>query len=307
MFEDHYKAKASTARYCAHRIMGIEDSTGRLTPKELKTLYMARVDYHLIHGCEVPPDSEDKHIKQLCAVQVDVLRQMTNVHSQSMLAPLFTETGIMPLRTRRFMILLGYLRYILSLKLPHFAGARLNSSIELAAAGKKSWTGDVLIAATKLPFGEHPSYWESGPWTGPLDLLMYLSVDRLKCVGLLEEMDHTVDQRCPTMDRVVDLAMDLAIDPLMDLHAKIQRYNHFLFWLPSQDASQQQWASSCMVLIGLSSWFLRLSATTHLALPIKSSAMASSMGGTQAHRGLIVQRWSTIRSMHWSMVHPEVH
>jgi hypothetical protein len=138
---------------------------------------------------------------------------------------------------------------------------------------------------------EHPSYWESGPWTGPLDLLMYLSVDRLKCVGLLEEMDHTVDQRCPTMDRVVDLAMDLAIDSLMDLHANIQRYNHFLFWLPSQDASQQQWASSCMVLIGLSSCqFLRLSATTHLALPIKSSAMASSMGGTQAHRGLIVQR-----------------
>jgi hypothetical protein len=82
---------------------------------------------------------------------------------------------------------------------------------------------------------------------------MYLSVDRLKCVGLLEEMDHTVDQRCPTMDRVVDLAMDLAIDPLMDLHANIQRYNHFLFWLPSQDASQQQWVSSCMVLIGLSS------------------------------------------------------
>jgi hypothetical protein len=42
MFEDHYKAKASTARYCVHRMMGIEDSTGRLTPKELKTLYMAR-------------------------------------------------------------------------------------------------------------------------------------------------------------------------------------------------------------------------------------------------------------------------
>ncbi|KAJ7900679.1 hypothetical protein B0H14DRAFT_2330865 [Mycena olivaceomarginata] len=86
---------------------------------------------------------------------------MLNVHSQSMLAPLFTETGIMPLRVRRFMILLGYLRYILSLKLPHFARASLNSSIELAAAtafrgpwlaGNKSWAGDVLIAATKLPF-----------------------------------------------------------------------------------------------------------------------------------------------------------
>lgn len=156
MFEDHYKAKASTARYCAHRIMGIEDSTGRLTPKELKTLYMARVDCHLIHGCEVSPDCEDTHVKELCAVQVDFLRQMLNVHSQSLLAPLFTETGIMPLRIRRFMILLVYLQYLVSLKLPHFARAALNSSTELAVTGKKSWAGDVLKAATKLPFACPP-------------------------------------------------------------------------------------------------------------------------------------------------------
>jgi hypothetical protein len=152
IFEDHYKAKASTARYCAHRIMGIDDSTGRLTPKELKTLYMARVDCHLIHGCEVSPDSEDVHVKELCAVQVDFLRQMLNVHSQSSLAPLFTETGIMLLRIRRFIILLVFLQYLLSLKLSHLARAALNSSIELAAAGKKSWAGDLIIAATKLPF-----------------------------------------------------------------------------------------------------------------------------------------------------------
>jgi hypothetical protein len=68
MFEDHYKAKASTARYCAHRIMGLEDSTGRLTPKELKTPYMARVDCHLIHGCEVSPDCEGIHVKELITV-----------------------------------------------------------------------------------------------------------------------------------------------------------------------------------------------------------------------------------------------
>jgi hypothetical protein len=83
MFEDHYKAKAGTARYCAHRIMGIEDYTGRLTPKEPKTLYMARVDCHLIHGCEASPDSEDKHVKELCAVHVDFLLHVLNVHSQS--------------------------------------------------------------------------------------------------------------------------------------------------------------------------------------------------------------------------------
>ncbi|KAJ7623901.1 hypothetical protein DFH06DRAFT_1446575 [Mycena polygramma] len=140
MFEDHYKAKASTARYCAHRIMGLEDSTDRLTPKELKPLYMGRVDCHLTHGCEVSPDSEDIHVKEL---------QMLNVHSHSSLAPLFTETGIMPLRVRRFLILLVYLQYLLSLKLPHLARASLNSSIELAAAGKRSWAGDFRTATEK--------------------------------------------------------------------------------------------------------------------------------------------------------------
>ncbi|KAF7344870.1 RNA-directed DNA polymerase from mobile element jockey [Mycena venus] len=155
MFADHYKAKASTARYCAHRIMGIEDSAGRLTPKQFKDLYMARVDCHLIHGCKVSPDCEDVHVKQLCAIQVDFLQQVLNVHSQSMLVCLFTETGIMPLQIHRFLLLLGYLQYLLLLKLSHLARACLNNLIELAAAGKKSWVGDILIATKKMPFSIH--------------------------------------------------------------------------------------------------------------------------------------------------------
>jgi hypothetical protein len=136
--------------------MGIEDSTGRLTPKELKTLYMPRVDCHLIHGCEVCPDSEDIHVKELCVIQIDFLRQILNVHSHSMLAPLFTETGIIPLRIRRFILLLGYLQYLLSLSPSHLARTCLISSIELAAKEKKTWAGDVLIAASKLPFACPP-------------------------------------------------------------------------------------------------------------------------------------------------------
>jgi hypothetical protein len=63
-----------------------------------------------------------------------------------MLVCLFTETGIMPLRIRRFLLLLGYLQYLLSL-----ARACLNNSIQRATAGNKSWVGDVLIAAKKMP------------------------------------------------------------------------------------------------------------------------------------------------------------
>jgi hypothetical protein len=109
MFSDHYKAKARTARY--YRIMAIEDMTGRLTPKELKQLYMARVD--CLHACEISPDSEDLHVKQLCKVQVSFIRQMLNLHRRSMIAPLFTETGIMPLRVRRLLLVLSHLGYFL--------------------------------------------------------------------------------------------------------------------------------------------------------------------------------------------------
>jgi hypothetical protein len=93
--------------------MGVEDAAGRLIPKEFKTLYMARVDCHLIHECEVSPDSDDVHLKELCAVQTDFLCQVLNIHSNSMLAPLFTETGIMPLCIRRLLLLLGYLQHLL--------------------------------------------------------------------------------------------------------------------------------------------------------------------------------------------------
>ncbi|KAF8137938.1 hypothetical protein K438DRAFT_1494664, partial [Mycena galopus ATCC 62051] len=125
---------------------------GRLTPKEYKQLYMSRVDCHLIHGCEISPDCDDVHVKQLCDIQVSFLRQILNLHSHSLIAPLFTETGIMPLRFRRYLVLLSYLQYLLNLEQTHFTRASLDSSVQLAAHRKKSWFGDVCKAASKMPF-----------------------------------------------------------------------------------------------------------------------------------------------------------
>ena len=42
------------------------------------------------------------HVKQLSKVQVGFIRQMFNLYPRSMIAPLFTETGIMPFRVRPF-------------------------------------------------------------------------------------------------------------------------------------------------------------------------------------------------------------
>lgn len=69
-----------------------------------------------------------------------------------MIAPLFTETGIMPLRVRRLLLDLRHLVYFLGLNDDTYARAALNSSIELSAKGKKSWVKDLIKAASRLPF-----------------------------------------------------------------------------------------------------------------------------------------------------------
>jgi hypothetical protein len=43
----------------------------------------------------------------------------------------------MRIRIRRFLLLLGYLQYMLSFEMPRLTRAAVNSSIELAAKGKK--------------------------------------------------------------------------------------------------------------------------------------------------------------------------
>ncbi|KAJ7894043.1 hypothetical protein B0H13DRAFT_1886099 [Mycena leptocephala] len=65
---------------------------------------------------------------------------------------LYIETGIVPLRVRRFILALGYLQYLLDLHPTDFARATWNSSIKLNVIGTKSWAKDPMSAASKLPF-----------------------------------------------------------------------------------------------------------------------------------------------------------
>jgi hypothetical protein len=98
-----------------------------------------------------------------------------------MLVCLFTETGIMPHRIHRFLLLLGYLQYLLSLKLSHLARACLNNSIELGAAGKNPGLGKYSSPPRKYHSQSHRSilpmqqrkvskaienWWKEMPWNG---------------------------------------------------------------------------------------------------------------------------------------------
>jgi hypothetical protein len=63
---------------------------------------------HLIHACGISPDSENVQL-HVCKVQVSFLRRMLNLHSP-LIAPLFTETGIVPLHVRRLLLVPSHLR-----------------------------------------------------------------------------------------------------------------------------------------------------------------------------------------------------
>ncbi|KAJ6550313.1 hypothetical protein B0H19DRAFT_1074172 [Mycena capillaripes] len=136
----------------AKSLMMIEGMTGRLSSQELKQLYMARIDYHLIHGCKISPNSEDVHVKQLSKVQIRFLCQILNLHPRPAIVPLFTETEINPLRVRHLLIILNHLIYFLGLNKKDLTRAALDISLEPCAMGKTSWAKDLIKAAFRLPF-----------------------------------------------------------------------------------------------------------------------------------------------------------
>ncbi|KAJ7572900.1 hypothetical protein C8J56DRAFT_805934 [Mycena floridula] len=77
---------------------------------------------------------------------------MLGLPGKSMIAPLYTETGLTPLRMRRLVLTLGYAKYLISLKHNHYAGAAFRDSLGLARNGKKSWAKDMQKAIQKMPF-----------------------------------------------------------------------------------------------------------------------------------------------------------
>jgi hypothetical protein len=69
---------------------------------------MARVDPHLVFGCEAMPDVDDA-VKGMEHAQHTFLRRLLGLNPRSVLCVLFTETGIMPLRNRHAELVLRFL------------------------------------------------------------------------------------------------------------------------------------------------------------------------------------------------------
>lgn len=150
IFARNYALKAATARNVASVTFSVEGYMGRLPALAASKLYRARVDPHLTAGCEVAIDICATSLDALERVQHKFLRRALGLGSHTQLAPLFTETGIWPIRYRRLNLALRYLQYVLR-DAPPLPAAAFMEAWRLTANGFSSWWGDLYHALRALP------------------------------------------------------------------------------------------------------------------------------------------------------------
>ncbi|KAJ7245740.1 hypothetical protein C8J57DRAFT_1725083 [Mycena rebaudengoi] len=87
----------------------------------------------------------------LLEAQHDFIRRLLGLNSRSMLAVLFTETGLMPLRILRILLALERLQYMVGTNPSRVAHSALLDSISLLREGKSGWASDLVIMLRRLP------------------------------------------------------------------------------------------------------------------------------------------------------------
>ncbi|KAF8824197.1 hypothetical protein HHX47_DHR8000301 [Lentinula edodes] len=129
----HFTVKRDSTFTAAGGIAGCDLLIGhqRLNPPIAKQLYPALVDCHLINGCEIAIDTNAHLLSMLKQIQLLFLCRMLGLSHCSILAPLFTVTGIMPIHTRRVILALCYLIYLLKLGPEHYTYLALQENFNL--------------------------------------------------------------------------------------------------------------------------------------------------------------------------------
>ena len=153
IFSKHYVEKSSKACRVACASFALDDFIGTLAPTEGKCLYMARVDPILTFASEIVLDVDDASVAKLTDVQHLYIRRLLQVGQRSVVAALFTETGLMPLRFRRVILAIAYLVYLMRLPVDHYAYGALQESKSLLRNGFPCWIADLNWVISHLPGG----------------------------------------------------------------------------------------------------------------------------------------------------------
>jgi hypothetical protein len=147
IFKEHYDIKAGKAKNIGNMILATQSVIGKLPPWELRKFYMALMDPHLTHGAEISLDIDPPLLEKLEDIQHLFLCRLllVNVGEKCMNALLFTETAVIPIKYRRIITALKYLKYLLLLPPDLYAAYAMRDSISLAAIGKPCWFMDILV------------------------------------------------------------------------------------------------------------------------------------------------------------------
>ncbi|PBK81557.1 hypothetical protein ARMGADRAFT_885660, partial [Armillaria gallica] len=78
-------------------------------------------------------------------------RRLLGIAKHSLVAMLFSETGMWPVKYRRLMLALRYWQYALSLPNDHFLAYAVKDATELGMIAKPSWISDLVNALHLLP------------------------------------------------------------------------------------------------------------------------------------------------------------
>jgi hypothetical protein len=153
IFSRHYSVKASKARSVSYATFSVDSFVGVLPPRKGLMLYKARVDPHLTSGCEVVLDVDRSLSLALETPQIHFLRRLLRLNRRSMLAVLFTETGIMPIWYCRMLLSLGYAKGFAEIPpeeqdLPRVA---FRESVRIARLGHSGWVSDLCWVLASLP------------------------------------------------------------------------------------------------------------------------------------------------------------
>jgi hypothetical protein len=181
---------------------------------------MGRVDPHLIYGCECSPDVSLSLLHELEKVQLAYWRRELGINRRSVISPIFTETGVKPIRARRLILVLRYLEYLLERPSHTYAYNALWDNVQLYLSGcSKTWIGDLISAVSDFSKG-----------TILIDIFEDLTAARVKY--LIADVDKyslfTLQKDINSLEKTYLLRGRREPDPDGTLHTRTSCFRHYL-------------------------------------------------------------------------------
>ena len=154
-FASHYTEKLMAAHKNIGALFALELFIGcnRIPPSVARMLYFALVDCHLIHAADIAPDVSPQLLAKFTDLQKRCLRRILLISKHSVIAPLYTETGVMPIAPRRVLLALRYLNYLVNLPDENYSSIALQQSEVLRNRNLPSWLADLNVSLRNASHG----------------------------------------------------------------------------------------------------------------------------------------------------------